>query len=527
LSAVFACVALHPACKPTRTRPAPRAEPTCLLLEPVAGKTVDGLPLVKELSATDPRRREIEQVLKRPFQRWVLDLGVEVRRRALARCTLERAECDRRFRHPAYFVVKKGGNRPMRGLAIQRGAPEKLPNTWYIEMSHRGVESLVPHEYGHILMYTLLPESLHDHAFGHRRTLPHTTGAITNDLTAFTEGWAIHFETLVGDRRENPEHHARLHRDSFGIEGEGLERDSFFATRDLLSYAQSYRRHACIKENCFAYLPRTPEALISSEAPTPTQLRASWSDTTVDPARLRTLEQMVASEGVVAALFYRLGTAPDPAGPRGEPGDPPLPDPRRYGAFFDAFSELTPDRVTRTPFVLAFLERLIAGAGGRERQRIVRIAAEVFHHTLAVRDAPKIHGQIAAAARVLDKKQVQGILSTVAPRIDAGLKEIAARPELLRKAAAPELWLVNDEVKLDVPIFGIKALPVALDVNTATVPFLMTLPGVDYARARRVESSRQERGGYQNLDAFLASVDLPAGTRARIAAMHQAPPGGP
>jgi DNA uptake protein ComE-like DNA-binding protein len=414
----------------------------------------------------------------------------------------------------------------MRGLAIQRGGRvEKLPKTWYMEMDHRGAVSLVPHEYGHVLMFSLLPESLHEHAFGHQRTLPHTTGAITNDLTAFSEGWGIHFETLVGDRRENPDHYASLHRDLFRTGGELLKGDSFFATRDLMSYSQSYRRYTCIKENCFAYLPRTPATIVSDGTPTSTQLRVAWSDTTVDPARLRTLEQMVASEGLVAALFYRLATAPDPAGPEGGPGDPRLPDPKRYGAFFDAFSELTPKRVTRTPFVLAFLERLIARSAPAERQRIVQIAAEVFHHTLTVRDAPKIYAQLHAAAKLLDKERVQEILKRVAPRISAGLKEIAERPDLLRKAAAPELWLVNDQVKLDVPVFGIKELPLALDINTATVPYLMTIPGMDLPKARLVESRRQEQGGFKDLEQFLATVELSNEAKTRIKAIYRATPG--
>jgi DNA uptake protein ComE-like DNA-binding protein len=410
----------------------------------------------------------------------------------------------------------------MRGLAIQRGGTaEKLPKTWYVEIDHEGAVSLVPHEYGHVLMYSLLPESLHDHAFGHRRTLPHTTGAITNDLTAFTEGWGIHFETLVGDRRENPDHHARLHRDGFrSAQSAALEGDSFFATKDLLSYSQSYRRYTCIKENCFAYLPRTPAAILSGGTPTPTQLRAAWSDTTVDPARLRTLEQMVASEGLVAALFYRLATAPDPAGPKGTPGDPPLPDPKRYEAFFDAFLELTPERVTRTPFVLAFLERLITRAAPAERRRIVHIAAEVFHHAWTVRDAPKIYAELHAAATLLDKRRVREILKTVATRISAGLKQIAQKPAVLTKAAAPELWLVNGQVKLDVPVLGIKELPLALDINTATVPYLMTLPGVSLAKALLVESWRWEHGGFQNLDQFLDTVKLEE-ARTKIKAMSR------
>ena len=168
-------------------------------------------------------------------------------------------------------MLVKRGNRPKRGLAIKRGGKvQRLPETWYVEVDSRGDASLLAHEYGHVMMFNCLSRAFLQEPPLHPRVLPHTTGAMTNDLMALTEGWGIHFETLAGDRQENPEVFARAGRRAFPVTGDPLKGDSLLPARDLLSYAQSYRRHACIKENCFSYLPRFPArpgALKASRSP--------------------------------------------------------------------------------------------------------------------------------------------------------------------------------------------------------------------------------------------------------------------
>lgn len=49
---------------------------------------------------------------------------------------------------------------------------------------------------------------------------------------------------------------------------------------DLFNYAQTYRRYTCIKENCFAYLPRIPEAYVRDRKPSAEDVLARWTDTT-------------------------------------------------------------------------------------------------------------------------------------------------------------------------------------------------------------------------------------------------------
>ena len=469
----------------------PAAEPLYRLLVPGEGEPLAGVVPTRDMAVDDPMRPPLEELLAGPYLQWVLELGVISREIAIARCVQSEAEADCRARldHPALFVVMNGGNRPRQGLAIVGAeGTELLPETWYVEVDPRRAATLIPHEYGHAMMFTLLAAEPPEHP----PSLPHTTGAITDDVTAFSEGWGIHFETLAGDRPELGPTRARLHRDQFPVAGPIAQGDSLFEAKDLLNYAQSYRRHAAVKENRFACLPRVRPELALSGDPSAEELLARWSDTTVDPARLRSLEQMVASEGLVAALFYRLATAGSPAASSRTTGERPLPDPARYAAFFEAFASLT--WRADAPTVMEFLGRLIeAESDPIERRRLARTALEVVHYVGFVDGAARSHAEAHAAGHRMDVAGFRALLGPVSEARAAAVESLAADPGTLATVTAPELWLQLPEVLLGLATFGIEPGPVFVDLNTAPEEFLMALPGVDWSLADRIAATRLER----------------------------------
>jgi len=480
-----------PARLPTPSTPA--APPSYVLLEPVSAKAGE-LPVLRPLGARHPQRAALERTLARPYLAWILALGEQMRQRGRARCGSD-AACTKRFDQPAYFAITPGGNRPQQGFTlVADGTTRALPDAWYVEIDPDKASTLIPHEYGHVMMFASLPGDLPQKP----QTLPHTTGAITNDVVAFSEGWGIHFETLAGDRRDESATFAEWHRDAFATDGGVTKGDSMVAVTDLFNYAQTYRRYTCVKENCFAYLPRMPESYARDRKPTADDVLARWTDTTFDPARVRSLAQMVASEGVIATLFYRLATAP---GPRGDA----LPDPARYAACFDAFARITEERATTTPVVLVFLEALLDGAAPAERRRIARIALEVLHYTPSISDAPRLYAELHAAGHRVDKPAFQQRIASVTPELERAVARLVDQPSSIAEAVAPELWLVNDTFRFELPILGLRQRPLVFDLNAAPVELLMTIPGVGYAEATAIDDARRRRA-LRSLDELAAII---------------------
>ncbi len=522
--ALISCAPKQPAVRhPPAGKPAsqPAAKAAAFqLLEYVDNKKDGKLKVVRPIPASDPRHRRFSRLLARPYLQWVLRLGAASREVGLEGCKDSPDACARRYDHPALLVLVKRGNRPKRGLAVLDGAAlRRLPETFYMEVDPRGDPALIAHEYSHVVMYNCLSKAFIVSPPLHPRTLPHTTAAISNDLLAFTEGWAIHFETLAGDRRENPRVFARAGR-AFAVDGDPLKGDSLLAARDLLSYAQSYRRQWCIKENCFSYLPRPRADLERLQQVTPIHVLERWTDSTHDPSRLRTLEQLVASEGAVATLFYRLATSPTPRGPAGQGGDPPLPDPALYRAFLEAFARLTPEGIRATPTVLSFAEHLLGRSSPAERTRVARVLLETTHYTPLLRDAPAAHQELHRHGRRLEPKQFKARAAALARRMADAVKRLSAKPELLRQAAGPELWLANKQMTLDMPILGVRKVPLNVDLNTAPRVMLMTIPGVDAALARAAVEARLRRP-FKSLEDFAQRLKLSAPVAATLQQMRR------
>jgi hypothetical protein len=485
---IAALVACTPASRPPVTAPAaPEVRPAYLLLEPAAEPARRGeLPVFRPLGARDPDRATVERVLARPYLRWLLAIGDEAKRLATRRCGADVA-CVQRLDHPAYFVIVKGGNRPHQGFALAtEGATRELRDAWYVEIDPDQASILIPHEYGHVMMFASLPGDLPQRP----QTLPHTTGAITNDVVAFSEGWGIHFETLAGDRRDQAETYARWHRDAFAVGGPVADGDSMVPVTDLFNYAQTYRRYTAVKENSFAYLPRVQESYVRGGVPTADDVLARWTDTTSDPARVRSLAQMVASEGLVATLFYRLATAPQARDDR----EPALPDPKRYAAFFAAFAQVTEERATATPPVLVFLQALLEAAPREERGRIARIALEVLHYQVGVAEAPRLYAELHAAGHRVDKPAFLQLLANAEPELERAVARLVEHPESIAEVTVPSLWIENAALRIDVPVLGMKQRPLVFDLDTAPVELLMTIPGVRHAEALAIDDARRRRG---------------------------------
>ena len=189
----------HPQ-KPASATP-PHLVPV-IWLEPVPGEKGGGPPLLRELAQDDPRLKDCE--------RWVDNEPARFTRALVAWAW-------RSFGTPASWpqgtlaiLLRKGGNNADFGFRLQRaGRVEDHADVPYIilEADPLSLSDTLLHEGGHLL---------HTIAVRGRRpstgwsSVAHSTFAITDPLTALSEGYAIHFETLLGHYGRDPERRAPI-----------------------------------------------------------------------------------------------------------------------------------------------------------------------------------------------------------------------------------------------------------------------------------------------------------------------------
>lgn len=145
-------------------------------------------------------------------------------------------------------------------------------------VANGGFEEIFTHEMGHVFLRRLFPRL----PFGYSRT-PHHRFSVTDYPTAFDEGFATHFQPLVRRLTRN----AALRDEDLGL-----------ASRPLVPYWLSNLDRSArtdgVRRNWFVQL----------QAPLG---RAGSAERSMlfDIEQLKNSNQMLASEGVVATLFYR------------------------------------------------------------------------------------------------------------------------------------------------------------------------------------------------------------------------------
>ena len=102
------------------------------------------------------------------------------------------------------------------------------------------------------------------------------------------------------------------------------------------------------------------------------------------------------------------------------------------------------------------------------------------------------------------------------PLLDELIAEIAGGKRTLDANLGPELWMANTGFKIAPAVWDTnRMLPLTINLNTASVAELMTLPGVDLAMARRIIAARDQRGFFRSIDE-LSEARVPGGVIASL-----------
>ena len=390
-----------------------------------------------------------------------------------------------------YLSLEDGGF-PRFGFWLQDGNQVRFVGEHYVDLvvdedtvANGGFEEIFAHEQGHVLLRRLLP-SLPD---GYSRT-PHAALAVTDRVTAFDEGFAMHFQALARHLTRNE----RLRLEDDGLTGKPFL--PYWASHtDRTWRLEGTRRNSFVQLQ--VPLPGEPDAILARD-----------HSTLFDTARLKSGDQMMASEGVVSTVCYRW-LAP------GEGTSAALLD--RYGELFTALKALDKTALNPDSPILINLLQAYAAQYPTQGKQALRVFIETTYGSTVDPAMARQTEALAARGIVGD---MEGFVAQLKPARAALAKLIEdTAPTRLDAALSAPIWLYGDAPAAPGES---KGEAIAFDLNTAERERLQALPGIDAATAERIVVERRAHGPYASLAAASSRLSLSPATTAALQSLHEA-----
>jgi hypothetical protein len=320
-------------------------------------------------------------------------------------------------------------------------------------------EEIFAHETGHVLLRRLLPKL----PAGMSR-IPHGSLTITDDPTAFDEGFATHFQALTRLMTVNltlKEHDVGLAEKPF--------------TPLWQSNVDGTLRIDGVRRNWFIHRQLLPPGDDDAVA-----LLANSS--AFDVAALKNGNQMMASEGVVATLFYRA-MAPDPSV-------------ARYASLFRALQHLDKQALRPDSPLMALLTESWMSTDPAEGARFAKTFVETTYGATIDSALPQATAVLARLGRIGKQQAFVEHLQPARAELAALVERITQQPTALTTALGPALWIATTQ-------------PLVLNLNTAETDQLGALDGSLAEWSVRIVAERDARGAYSSWGDLVRRVGLP------------------
>jgi hypothetical protein len=443
------------------------------VVRPAGGAEADRLPLFKVIAREDLRVRDSERLIENEPARFTRRLAAWAWRTFGSSPDWPAARLA--------IVLEKGGNYARSGFRLLAdGGTEAHPTVPYIilEVDAQSLSDTLLHEGGHLLHSIAAHNARPETSWS---AIVHTTFAVTDPLTALAEGYAIHFETLLGHYGREPEKQRFYHRVAPAFDLKASRRAEYYAPiTDLLTFSQSWARYQAVRDTWPAF---------AGHVYADNYLRSQF-DPARDRSTLKPANAMVASEGVVASvLFWAVAGLADEAG-------------ARFGQGLDQRQLFSAEQtllraLAALPAKSGFRPDLIdlVSAIGEPGSPARKLALSRFVNvTRGVTARPEFRQKwrtLYYGAIGLDLEGTKPMFAELDAARDAIIDAAQADPGTLRRGLGPVLAVRAPKVELEVKALGEK-FPLEFDLNSATAAEWLAA-GCDRATSEQLLNERDAR----------------------------------
>jgi hypothetical protein len=400
---------------------------------------------------------------------------------------------------PDYYVaLVRGGNHAAVGFRLETSEGVKeYPRTAYIllEPAPEWFETTMYHETGHVAM---------DMLAGGRRldgrevaSISHSTAALSDRTTAFSEGWAIHLETLAAHLAHGEGLRWRYQHHSIGFGDAPYRQNEYYrGASDLTTFSQDMARYYDVRENYFAF---------ESAFRGPDYLRVQL-ERARDFSTLRDANQLLQSEGFYASFFFLFAM-------RG--ADLPAEETvaQREDQMLHAMATMFAAAKTdiSTPWLIELVTAYMRLYPG-ERAAIVDALNDLSHGVFVDPGAGALWREHYMASLRLDLEHLNRDAINAARKRWREL--VMADPQVLYSRIAPEIVCTVPAVIVRLVAFGENA-PLRFDANTVQEGVLRLVPGITDEEIARFAAERA-RLPFANADDFRRRAALRAATLTQL-----------
>jgi hypothetical protein len=375
---------------------------------------------------------------------------------------------------PDYYVaLVPGGNHAAVGFRLETTSGVKeYPRTAYIllEAGPAWFETTMYHETGHVAM---------DMLAGGRRldglevaSIPHSTAALSDRTTAFSEGYAIHLETLAAHLARSEGLRWRYRHYSVGFGDAPYRQNEYYrGASDLTTFSQDMARYYDVRENHFAF---------ESAFRGPDYLRVQL-ERARDFATVRDANQLLQSEGFYASFFFLFAMrgvdlpTEETVAQREE---------KMLRAMAAMFAAVKTD--ISTPWLLDLVTQYMR-LFPEERAAIVDALNDLSHGVFVDSGAAELWREHYLASLRLDLAHLNRDAINAARK--RWRERVLADPHALYSRIGPEIVCTVPAVTVRLVAFGEDA-PLRFDVNTVQEGVLRLMPGISEEEIARWEAER-------------------------------------